>query len=308
MKDISDKSIDLIIADMPYNIGKDKDWDKWKKQEDYVQYIGERFLQCQRVLKDNGSFYWFHNDFLQIVKLQNWISKNTEFVFKQFISWNKRFEGVRNKGFLDGFVETNMLRNYQKMAEYILFYTFQDETGLEQILPLCFKPYLDYMTEQKKLSGLSIKDCNNITGYIGIASHWFYPYGQHQPRFIQKNDYQKLQTTEYFQKPYEDLRREYEDLRYTFNNQKTHHSIWNYEIASGDNHITPKPVPLIENIILHSSNEGDTILDPFAGSGTTAISCIKTNRDYILIEKEQKYIDIINKRIQDEMAQLKIDF
>ena len=112
MKETDNNSIDLIIADIPYNIKKDV-WDKWKKQEDYINYIGKRFLECQRVLKDNGSFYFFHNDFLQMVELQNWINKNTEFVFKQLIIWNKKFKGVSNEGFLQGYNEVEMLRNYQ---------------------------------------------------------------------------------------------------------------------------------------------------------------------------------------------------
>jgi len=108
-------------------------------------------------------------------------------------------------------------------------------------------------------------------------------------------------------KEYEDLRKEYEDLRYTFNNQKTHHSVWNYDFAPKQGHITPKPVELIENIIRHSSNEGATILDPFAGSGTTAIACIRLNRRYILIEKEEKYCEIAAKRIDTELDQTVIE-
>lgn len=109
-----------------------------------------------------------------------------------------------------------------------------------------------------------------------------------------------------FIREYEDLRREYEDLRYTFNNQKTHHSVWNYEIAPKRGHITPKPVDLIENILRHSSNEGDLILDPFAGSGTTAIACMNTNRRYIVMEKEKAYFDIMKNRIEEHQRQLKL--
>ena len=65
---------------------------------------------------------------------------------------------------------------------------------------------------------------------------------------------------------------------------------------------------LIENIILHSSSKNNVILDSFAGSGTTALSCIKTNRKYICIEKEKKYVDIINERIKLENEQLKLAF
>ena len=302
MPNLPSKSVDLIVTDPPYNIKKAV-WDKWKRKEDYIAWMGEVLKECERLLKDNGSLYFFHNDFLQMVELQNWINKNTDFVFKQMIVWNKRFEGASNKGFLDGFVEVGGLRNYQQMAEYILYYTFQDETGLGKKQPLCFKPYLDYMTSERNKAGLTIKQCNDLTGHISIASHWFWqPEGtQPQPRFIQKVDYEKLQSTGYFQKEYESLRQEYESLRYTFNNQKTHHSVWNYEIAPKIGHATPKPVPLIENIILHSSNEGDIVLDCFLGSGTTAVACINTNRNYIGIEREPEYVEIAKQRISDAL-------
>jgi DNA modification methylase len=63
------------------------------------------------------------------------------------------------------------------------------------------------------------------------------------------------------------------------------------------------PEQLANDHILSWSNENDIVLDPFAGSGTTAIAAIKTGRKYILMEKEKKYIDIINKRIEDELKQ-----
>jgi DNA modification methylase len=62
-------------------------------------------------------------------------------------------------------------------------------------------------------------------------------------------------------------------------------------------HPTEKPLSLIEKFILTSSNEDDIVLDPFLGSGTTAVACKKLGRKFIGIEKEQKYVDIANKRL-----------
>lgn len=62
-------------------------------------------------------------------------------------------------------------------------------------------------------------------------------------------------------------------------------------------HPTQKPVALFEYLIKTYTNEGDTVLDNCAGSGTTGMACINTNRNYILMEKEQKYIDIIKERL-----------
>ena len=51
----------------------------------------------------------------------------------------------------------------------------------------------------------------------------------------------------------------------------------------------------------NNTNEGDLVLDNCAGSGTTGVACKNLNRNYILIEKEPEYIDIINKRLLDKI-------
>jgi len=55
----------------------------------------------------------------------------------------------------------------------------------------------------------------------------------------------------------------------------------------------------MERLIELLSENDSIILEPFAGSGTTALACLNTNRQFILIEKEQKYYDIILKRVGD---------
>ena len=62
-------------------------------------------------------------------------------------------------------------------------------------------------------------------------------------------------------------------------------------------HPTQKPVALVEYLIKTYTNEGDTGLDNVAGSGTTGVACKSLNRNYILIEKEQEYIEIIKARL-----------
>lgn len=65
-------------------------------------------------------------------------------------------------------------------------------------------------------------------------------------------------------------------------------------------HPTIKPLDIIKNLIINSSNEGDTILDPFMGSGTTGVACKKLGRDFIGIEIDEKYYDLACKRINEE--------
>ena len=62
-------------------------------------------------------------------------------------------------------------------------------------------------------------------------------------------------------------------------------------------HACEKPVDILERIIRTSSNEGDVVLDCFAGSGSTGEACLRTNRNFIGIEKDDKYFDIAYNRI-----------
>ena len=64
-------------------------------------------------------------------------------------------------------------------------------------------------------------------------------------------------------------------------------------------HPTEKPLELIKRLVLMTTKEGNLVLDPFGGSGTTAIACLETGRRYVVIEKDKEYYDIAFKRISD---------
>jgi site-specific DNA-methyltransferase (adenine-specific) len=64
-------------------------------------------------------------------------------------------------------------------------------------------------------------------------------------------------------------------------------------------HPTQKPVALFEYLIKTYTNEGDLVLDNVAGSGTTGVAALNTNRNYILMEKEPEYVEIIKQRLAD---------
>lgn len=319
LKTIPDKSIDLIICDPPYNIKK-AEWDRISNYQEWL--CSNIILELQRVLKDNGSFYLFHNDMPTISKVMVWIENKTKFVFKQMIVWNKKFKGAKNEGYLQGYNEVEGLRNYQKMAEYILFYTFQDDTGLTKVkLDMNNFPSLrKYFRDFQQALGLSLPQINKRLGHRK-AEHAFY-WNSSQWDLPTKETYEELcklpllrqdysfvrQDYEKLRQEYESLRQQYEEQRYVFNNQKTHHSVWNYELISNkqNGHITEKPLPLIENIIRYSSNQNQIILDPFIGSGTTAIAAMNLQRHFIGIEKDSKYVKIANERINKNRQQTKL--
>lgn len=65
-------------------------------------------------------------------------------------------------------------------------------------------------------------------------------------------------------------------------------------------HPTQKPIEVMTWLVQRLSNENDTILDPFMGSGSTGVACKNTNREFIGIEKDEEYFKIAERRIRDE--------
>lgn len=83
-------------------------------------------------------------------------------------------------------------------------------------------------------------------------------------------------------------------------------AIANSNLPEKFSHPTVKPLQWLKWAVDLGSKENEIILDPFAGSGTTAIACINFNRRFIMIEKEPKYFDLMCKRIRYEETQLKL--
>ena len=287
--------VDAIITDPPYNIGKSKCWDKWKSVEEYVEFMGNVFLRAEIILKENGSLLFFHNDFLQIVELQNFINKNTKFNFRQLIVWDK-FNGGKSGD--KGRVEKGIL-NYPKQAEYILFYTMlkgNEPIGNEEI-----KRYIE--TERDKIKH-SLTEINKIAfgatnGKDGMAGNilscrkkgWSFP---------TKEKYEKLNKSfpYAFNMSYDDLKNKLEKhTTHTYNCQKKS-SVLQFPPESQNGHITPKPLELMELLVRTHSNENDLVLDCFMGSGTTGVACVNTNRNFIGIEMDENYFNIAKERIE----------
>lgn len=92
-----------------------------------------------------------------------------------------------------------------------------------------------------------------------------------------------------------------------YNNDKQMRSIWEIGICIGNErlkdkdgkkaHSTQKPEALLERVILSSSKEGDLVLDPFFGSGTTGAVAKRFGRNFLGIEREKSYIELAKKRI-----------
>lgn len=98
------------------------------------------------------------------------------------------------------------------------------------------------------------------------------------------------------------------DLMKEFNHNKQMKDVWTGSLTKQSEkdfgkHPTQKPEYLLERIVLASTQEGDTILDPFLGSGTTAVVAKKLNRQCIGIEKDDDYIELAKQRLMHTQMQ-----
>lgn len=270
LQKVANKSIQLICIDPPYNINKDE----WDNIDNYVEWLTNVVALLETKLKNSGSFFIFHNEMETIAELILSIRQNTKLKLKQMITWNKRFNESRQKGYLDGYVVKNDMHMFNKMCEYILFYTFENHELIRQT------------RKEKNVSQMTISQ--EIRSRTGGLTGWYsnIETGKNHP------------TKETMVPITKHLGLEYDDVVPKFRNQKTSHSVWNYDMAKRNKvHITPKPIDLLENIIKHTTDEGDLMLDCFAGSGSFGKAAQNTNRNCILIEKEQKYCAFIQSEL-----------
>lgn len=97
---------------------------------------------------------------------------------------------------------------------------------------------------------------------------------------------------------------EHENVRHTFNTEMGLSNVWT-DIdfyAESREHPTQKPLPLMKRLINASTNEGMTVLDPFAGSGSTLVAADELNRNYIGFEVDEEYHSLT----QDRLGQVKL--
>lgn len=95
MRTLPDNSIDLVLTDPPYNIGVTTqkngrtETNNWDRIDGYIDWSMAWLTECQRILKDNGVLYFWHNDISQIADLLSAIKEGTSFQLVSFCIWDK---------------------------------------------------------------------------------------------------------------------------------------------------------------------------------------------------------------------------
>ena len=287
-------SVDLILVDPPYGTmdRKSKRPTKDGKENrldditwDVALPVEEIFEHSLRILRQNGKLILFSQEPYTSKLILNTIPR---IQFIQRLAWLKNTAG-------------NFLGAKQNAMQYIedicvFRKDYEDHAGEH--------PLREYFLEERKKSGLTFKELNKIIGAKSVAKHYFTM--GFQFRIPTEEKYKKLQSTGYFKMPYKEIfevDREYKD-RYpsVFNlqeNEKSKSNVLKYSKDNDGYHPTQKPILLLEDLIKTYSNEGDTVLDFTMGSGSTAVACINTNRNYIGFELDKNYYDIAIKRISE---------
>ena len=277
MKDIPNGSIDAVITDPPYTDGKTNVLEGHIIQTQID--INEFTKEVYRVLKPNS----FYACFGQMPTILAWYNSAIEngFKFRIDVVWCKK------KGGQGG--------NLALKKSHELIYIFSKGS------PNYFKTNGLFSDVSQALVEYNLKDIETIfrhlSYYKGIAEG-----REIQDFVISKTD----SNDDYFQNK-GGFKKKMKSKQFG-NNDLMFNSVWAFTTHNSKHrnpeigqikHPNVKSIPLMERLIELLSDKSEIILDPFSGSGTTAIACLNTNRQFIVMEKEQKYYDIILKRVAD---------
>lgn len=275
LANIERESIDLIIADPPYWKVIGEKWDyQWRTEKDYIEWSLMWLKKVARVLRYGGTFYLF--GYFRTLALLVPYFEDIGLELRQQILVDKGMRSVSGRA-------TKKYKLFPNTTESILFIVKDNKKMI--------KPFL--LEKQEKL-GLSSKEINEA---LGVKSNG----GGMWSIYTGKNVCEQFPTKELWHRLQKILKfdHEYEKVSQTFNPQMGLTDIWrDIDFYTETRvHSTQKPLKLIERLIKASSNEGDTVLDPFGGSGSTALASINLGRHFILIEQDATYYKEILKRI-----------
>ena len=219
------ESVDLVIADPPYNLGKDYGNNHdIRGFEDYLSFSRDWLRQVHRIMKPTGTIYVFMG-FRFISYLYDILDRKLQMFFNSWIVWHYTQGIGKTKGF-------------SPRHDDILMFTRSED----------FKFNLDSVRIPQKY----FRERNNMRG-ANPGDVW-----------------------------------EFSHVHYCNENRQ--------------DHPTQKPEGLIERMVLASSDEGDLVVDPFFGSGTTLRVCQQLNRKVLGIEINPEYVSRAKDRLAMEFS------
>ena len=307
----------LIHADPPYGLKKQRfgiHGDN-ANRDDLLDFNRKWIGVTLDVLEDNGSFYcWGNNEGLMdiyafIMRPLRRAPYKNRMTFRNLVTWDKG----SGQGQL-----SELHRMFATADEKCLFYMKgqQDYGETKADYWEGWEPIRRYFENEKKKSGLTNDqlakiDSSRVTHYWA-KSQWEMP---------NEANWNKLRTyciehgIDAFREEYEHIREEYEHIReewrktraYFDNTSENMNSVWHFQrVLAGTKEWkeakgfpTIKPVALCKRVVTVSAREGDVVLDPFGGSGSTLIACEDTNRRCRMMEITPRHVANIIKRWEE---------
>ena len=294
LQELSDNSVDLFVTSPPYYNARD--YSQYENLNEYLNQMLHIVSVAYRKLKNNHVFVLnvgdiFGNDNLHTKSL--WgkrrlplsayftlMFENVGFVFQDDYIWNKG-EPQSNRG-------SKKLTPYPfyqypiNCYEHIIIFHKREDDRVKPLCPECGKK--DAVFNGKGAGGINTWECKNVDCIqsdggrgkrFSHKSNMMQDKVQQQANIIDENIIKKW-------------RKDIVDIL------PVHKINCKGENVIGHTAPFPKDIPMMA--IQFFSYKGDIVCDPFAGSGTTGIACRETGRDYICIEKEKKYVDVMRFR------------
>jgi len=283
LSDISDNSVDLILTDPPYITSRDSGMDKWvdhiakqdtsgsvnvMTQQDWDQYKTEEQWN-----------QWFENSNVDASKRPNALKKMKADFLKYGSIYGKKYAVKTNYGDWDSQFTMEQLELFTKH-----FYRILRPGGTCIVFFDLWK-----ITNLKDM--LEVKNANGTpTMFKQIRL----------VEWIKTNPQPINSSVNYLTNCREIALLGIKKSKPTFNS-KYDKGVYHHPLQGGKNrfHPTQKSLPLFEDLIKKHSNEGDTVLDCFAGSATTAIAAQNTNRNFIGCEMNEEYFNKSIDRIEN---------
>ena len=281
-------SVDLILTDPPYGTIKNANLGKHDTSWDVVIEPKKIYDIANRILRKNGKMVLFGNEPFSS-KLINESIPNIPFSYRMI--W------LKDQPAFSMYIGCKK----RPMSYYEDILVFSKTHDHEALHPLrrYFKSIVDYIGLTKK----------GIVERIGQKADHAFRTDSTQFSLCTEDTYNeliqvfsidKMQGFKTFAelKPIDDQFKK--DLPSTFNlwdGRKYKSNILKYKKDYDGYHPTQKPILLLEDLIKTFSNEGDTVVDLTMGSGSTAVACMNTGRNFIGFELDEGYFNIANERI-----------
>ena len=291
---IPDGKIDLILTDLPYGNMKNapSTWDKEKTKWDVAIDPKQIHSVSNRILRKNGKMVLFSQEPYTTRLVTDAVS-NVPFSYRMI--WEK-----------DSFANAlGVNKSPVSYYEDVLVFSKREEDKSGHTLQ-------NYFYEEYKKSGFTVKQICEKLG-TSHASH-FFTRGR-QFRVPNKKYLEMLHDlTGFFDIDYEEIvNAQQENLKLSSENFPSTFNLWEggkyksnilkYKKDRTGLHPTQKPILLLEDLIKTYSNEGDTVVDLTCGSGSTAIACLNTNRNFIGFELDEAYFNLANERIANHLTE-----